>query len=63
MIVLKPTEDRKVRRYIGQLDADNRPKFVEVPGIELPGKVKAISIWVLGRGAKYALEGCRRLER
>lgn len=57
MIVLKPTEDRRVRRYIGQLDADNRPKFVEVPGIELPGKVKAISIWVLGRGAKYALEG------
>ena len=41
----------------GNLDENNKPIKVPVRGIELPGKVKAVSIWVLGRGNEYNLEG------
>lgn len=56
-IVLTPPADKQVERMTGQLDNENKPKKVTVPGIELPGKVKAISVWVLGRGNEYTLEG------
>lgn len=56
-IELIPPESRKVKRYQGQLDENKQPKYFEVPGIELPGKVKAVSVWVLGRGNNYNLEG------
>jgi len=56
-IVLLPPESKTVRRYVSQLSDDtNERKFYDVPGIELPGIVKAISIWVLGRGDDYTLE-------
>lgn len=56
-VILTPPEDRVVKRYAGQLDENNQPRFIEVPGIELPGKVHAVSVWVLGRGNAYSLEG------
>ena len=46
--ILKPT---------GQLNDKNEPVIDKSTGIKLPGKVKAISIWVLGRGNEYNLEG------
>ena len=55
-VVLLPPKDRVVRRYSGQLDENNRPVYYEVPGIELPGIIHAISVWVLGRGNDYTLE-------
>lgn len=57
VVTLLPPASKKVRRYAGQLDENNKPKYYETPGIELPGKVKAISVWVLGRGNNYTLEG------
>lgn len=55
-ITLTPPKSKVVKRYTGQLDKDNKPKYVEVPGLELPGQVKAISLWVLGRGHAYDID-------
>ncbi len=57
VVTLLPPESKKVKRYAGQLDENNKPKYYESPGIELPGRVKAVSVWVLGRGNQYTLEG------
>ncbi|MEQ8352071.1 MAG: flagellar filament outer layer protein FlaA [Leptospiraceae bacterium] len=36
----------------------NRAQMVDcVTGVELPGQVKQVSVWVLGRGNEYKLEG------
>ncbi|MDH5719224.1 MAG: flagellar filament outer layer protein FlaA [Spirochaetia bacterium] len=45
-----------IRRSLGQLNEKNEAAFVDVKGVALPGNVKAISLWVLGRGNKYTLE-------
>lgn len=55
-ITLTPPKDKVVKRYTGQLDENNQPKYVEVPGLELPGQVKALSMWVLGRGNAYDMD-------
>jgi hypothetical protein len=56
-LVISPPADRKVTRYLQLLDdKTNKPKSYDVPGIELPGIVKAMSVWVLGRGEDYTLE-------
>ncbi|MDH4262098.1 MAG: flagellar filament outer layer protein FlaA [Spirochaetia bacterium] len=56
-LVITPPDDRSVKRSLQLLDdKTGEPKFETVPGIELPGIVKAMSIWVLGRGEEYTLE-------
>jgi len=56
-LVLTPPKDKAVKRYQQLIDdKTGEPKFYMVPGIELPGIVKAMSIWVLGRGEEYTLE-------
>jgi hypothetical protein len=56
-LVLTPPEGKAVKRYMQLLDdKTGEPKFFMVPGVELPGIVKAMSIWVLGRGEDYTLE-------
>jgi len=56
-LVMTPPEGKSVKRYMQLLDdKTGEPKFYMVPGIELPGIVKAMSIWVLGRGEEYTLE-------
>ncbi len=55
-VTITPPESRKVKRFSGQLDENNEPKFYETAGIELPGRVVAVSVWVLGRGNEYNLE-------
>ncbi|RME93452.1 MAG: endoflagellar filament sheath protein [Candidatus Hydrogenedentota bacterium] len=56
-VTLTPPKDKIVERPIGQLDKDNKPIVRKIRGIELPGKVKAVSVWVLGRANEYTLEG------
>lgn len=56
-VIITPPKDKVVKRYTGQLDEENKPKYREIPGVELPGKVKALSVWVLGRSNEYMLEG------
>ena len=41
---------------LDELDHNNKPKVQDIPGLKLPGKVKALSVWVLGRGSDYTLE-------
>ena len=55
-IELLPPKEKTVKKQMGQLDENNKPKYIDIRGIELPGKVYAISTWVLGRGADYDLE-------
>ena len=55
-VELLPPKEKIVKRNLGQLDDNNKPKIIDVRGIELPGKVLAISTWVLGRGFAYDLE-------
>ena len=55
-IILTPPKNKNVRLFTGQLDAQNKPKYIDIPGIQLPGRVEALSVWVLGRGNKAELE-------
>jgi len=55
-VALLPPASKKIERYIDQLDENNNIKKQEFTGIKLPGKVKAVSVWVLGRGNDYTLE-------
>ncbi len=55
-VVLTPPKDKKIRRPTGQLDSKNQPKYMTVPGIELPGRIDSLSIWALGRGNDVSLE-------
>ena len=56
-VTLTPPEDKQVTRYLDQIDEQSGlKKTYKVRGIELPGQVKAISVWVLGRGNEYDLE-------
>ncbi len=45
-----------VRKPLGQLDEQNRPRFINIRGVELPGEVQAISVWVMGRAKPYTME-------
>jgi hypothetical protein len=56
VVALSPPPTKKVYRVLDELDNNNKPKVQEVAGIKLPGKVKAVSVWVLGRGNDYTLE-------
>lgn len=57
-VVLKPPADRVVTYKKDVLNEETQePMIYSVPGIRLPGKVKAVSVWVLGRGNEYELEG------
>ena len=55
-IILTPPKARNVRKPTGQLDENNRPMYIDIPGIKLPGRVKGLSVWVLGRGNNTFLE-------
>lgn len=56
VVALTPPDSKKVYRVLDELDHNNKPKVQEIHGIKLPGKVKALSVWVLGRGNDYTLE-------
>lgn len=56
VVALIPPASRKIYRTLDELDHNNKPKVQEIPGLKLPGKVKAVSVWVLGRGNDYTLE-------
>lgn len=56
VVALTPPASKKIYRVLDELDHNNKPKVQEVPGLKLPGKVKALSVWVLGRGNDYTLE-------
>ena len=55
-VVITPPKSRSVRRPTGQLDEKNTPKYIDIPGVELPGRASALSVWVLGRGNDARLE-------
>ncbi|MDH5716870.1 MAG: flagellar filament outer layer protein FlaA [Spirochaetia bacterium] len=50
------TPKNTIRRYLGQLDEKNERAFVDIQGISLPGKVRAVGVYVLGRGNDYNME-------
>ncbi|HMY10981.1 MAG TPA: flagellar filament outer layer protein FlaA [Turneriella sp.] len=56
VVALIPPNSKKVYRVLDELDHNNKPKVQEINGLKLPGKVKAVSVWVLGRGNDYTLE-------
>ena len=56
-VVLTPKTTRTIRRPTGQLDENNQPIYKTLSGVELPGRVDSLSVWVLGRGSrKLSLE-------
>lgn len=57
VVELVPPKSREYERFEGRLDENQKPVVRKVRGIRMPGKVKAISIWVLGRGNEFNLEG------
>ena len=56
VVTLIPPASKKIYRVLDELDHNNKPKVQELRGLKLPGKVKAVSVWVLGRGNDYSLE-------
>ncbi|MDH4263926.1 MAG: flagellar filament outer layer protein FlaA [Spirochaetia bacterium] len=56
-LVMTPPADKMVTHYLQVIDdKTGKQKEVKIPGIELPGIVKALSVWVLGRGEDYTME-------
>ncbi len=47
----------EITRALPYIDDNNVKKIEKTYGIETPGNVHAISVWVLGRGNEYSLEG------
>ncbi len=57
-VVITPPDSKYATRTTGVLDEETQePIEYRIPGVKLPGKVRAVSVWVLGRGNEYNLEG------
>jgi len=47
----------EITKALPYIDDNNVKKIEKTYGIEIPGNVHAISVWVLGRGNEYSIEG------